>query len=290
MRTLAWLAILNCAIACGRGKRAKGPLKPHALPGFAISLPEGDVLDDKSEKYSAGTYDYGVKGSWVVAITWTPGALSERDRSSYQEAWKLELTKPLALTAPNVKTETFAGTNHGPARVSFVACGTRNLVIASVDHDDVDKLHRDILATFACTPDPAKEHASGARVTLAEPSGWLRIGEDAKLLVLERDNGNQMLLGLFYPTKPDQAVYDKLVSRYQGTVGEGDPRPVSAAAIRGWLRTLECGADNYVVAMYIEAGSGAADRTTIDGVRCLRADEPEPTWPAAPAALQQMMK
>jgi hypothetical protein len=163
----------------------------------------------------------------------------------------------------------------------------RHVVIASIDHANVDELHRSVLASFVCTPDPAQEKRAGAFVALADPSGWMRIGKRDDVLLLVRDGGKQTFMSLFYAAPPDQATLEHLVSGYQATLGDGDPRTVSAPGARGWMRTLRCAADQYVVALYIEAGSGAAERSTIDGVRCLRADEPQVAWPAAPDEMQQ---
>jgi hypothetical protein len=285
MRTIVLLALV---LGCGKSHEAdKGALLAHALPGFSVSLPKGAVLEDTSSKYAMGTYTRGVKGSWIVSINWAPGEASRSDRTSYESAWKLETAKPLAMTAPRVKTETFAGTNRGPARVSFITCGMRHIVLASIDHADVDTFHASVLASFSCTPDPAKEKRTNAAVVLADPNGWQRIGSRDDVLLLVRNGGAQTLVNLFYAERPDMPALEGLLRGYHGSIGDGDPHPVGALGGRGWLRVLTCAEDHHIVTMYVEGGGGPADRTTIDGVRCLRADEPDVAWPPAPPELQQ---
>ena len=270
------LLVLSLCIGCHRGAPK---LTAHRLPGFSLSLPAGDVVADESSKYTEGVYGVGITGSWAVMAEWRTGPLGERDRALYAEAWHLDFTKPLAFASPKLAAQTYAGTNHGPARVSFLTCGKRYLVIGTIDRNDVDKLHRDVLATVTCTPDAAKERAVAARITLASREGWSRVGDDPRVLTLSRNGGAQVLLGLYYPTAPDQIELERLVARYHGTVGAGDPHPITAAGVRGWIRVLACGRDNHVVVAYIEQGGGAAERTVIDGVRCLRDDEPDVGWP-----------
>jgi hypothetical protein len=288
---IVWLvALLAASQACRKAARVPGPTQRHALPGFSIMIPEGKVLEDDAKAYATGNYSIGEKGSWVVMVSWDNGPLSSSERRSYQESWKLELDHPLPIKVPKLESETFVGTNHAPARVTFVTCGQRHVVIASIDHDNVDKLHADVLAGFTCSPDPAQEHRAGAHIELADRTGWQRVGDHPDMVILERGGGAQMMMAFYYATEPDKATVEKLVSKYEAKVGDGDPRPLSSPLIRGWARTVRCAADNWVVAMYVESGSGAADRTVIDGLRCLRPDEAEVTWPAAPAELQQLAK
>jgi hypothetical protein len=221
-------------------------------------------------------------------VVWGSGPLSKSLRHTYQESWKLELDHPLPMHVPQVPSETFIGTNHAPARVTFVTCGQRHLVIASIHHENVDKLHAEVLATFTCSPDKSKEHPAGARIDLADRAGWQRVGDDPNAVMLARDGGAQTLIALFYETEPSEARLDAVVSKYKGTLGEGNPRPLTSPLVRGWVRVLHCGDEHWVAALYVEAGSGAAERGVVDGVRCQRDDEAEIAWPAAPAELQQL--
>lgn len=276
-----------CLLSCSK-RHTPPAAQRHELPGFAIALPTGTVLEDDAKAYAKGNYTVGDKGSWVVMVSWDNGPLSSSDRRSYEESWKLELGHPLPVKIPKLQSETFVGTNHAPARVTFVTCGQRHVVIASLDHDNVDKLHADVLAGFTCSPDPAQEHRAGARVDLADRTGWQRVGDHPNTVILERGGGAQMMMAFYYATKPDKATVEQLVSKYQATIGDGDPRPLSSPLIRGWARTLACATDNWVIAMYVESGSGAADRAVIDGARCLGATEPDVAWPLASPELQRL--
>ena len=264
--------------------------QPRALPGFSLSLPSGTVLDDKSSDYGKGSYSVGIKGSWVVTIEWGPGPLARSDRTAYHDAWQLDFDHPLPIHAPNVPSETFVGTNHGPARVTFVTCGHRYVAIASIAHDGVAALQAAVVATFRCAPDAEREREVAVRIDLADRAGWERVGERTDVVPLVRDGGNKLVLALYYAHEPDKATLDHLVSGYHGTLGDGDPRPLTAPSVRGWVRTVTCSPTNWVAVLYVEAGSGAAARDTIDGVRCLKPGEPDVTWPPASAEVQQTLK
>ncbi len=287
------ITILILAASC-HADGAPRATQRHTLPGFSLALPEGTVREDKSSAYGEGKYSLGVQGSWVVLVEWSPGPLSESDRGSYRDAWKLDLDHPLPIRASVGGSETFAGTNHGPARVTFVPCGHRHIVVASITGDDVDALHAGVVATFQCTPDAKQERQAGARIELADRAGWQRAswqraGAGDEVVTLVREGGTKVLMSFYYAHKPDRATLERLVAPFGGRLGDGEPHPLSGPGLRGWVRTLSCSTANWVVVLYIDAGSGDVPRATVDGVRCLRPDEPDVAWPPAPPELQKLL-
>ena len=129
----------------------------------------------------------------------------------------------------------------------------------------------------------------GDRLDLADRTGWQRVGPRSDVLLLV-DEKLSTLSAFPFGHEPTEAELSGLAGGGRMKVGTGSPRPLTATlatgSARGWMRSIECADDGWLVVMYVELGAGeATHRDTIERASCLPHDAPAIVWPQSSISL-----
>lgn len=186
---------------------AQSRLSVHAFPGFTLDLPSGEIKSE-DDGYAAGKLMMGKNGATsVIAVQWEPGSKLEPAElkvaaSTLASALGADAGASSVTQVAGIDTIRF-DSDKGPFELSMIPCGVRHVAIATGGPPGIETLHRRILESFACHPDPEQEKASGSLAfpLVLDLPGWqveTRDGSQRQLtdgkavLILQamsRDNG-----------------------------------------------------------------------------------------------------
>jgi len=206
---------------------AQSRLSVHTFPGFTLALPSGEIRSE-DPGYATGKLMMGKNGATsVIAVQWEPGGKLEPD--------ELKMTASLLATAlgagagPTSVTQVLGNdtirfdSDKGLFELSMIPCGVRHVMIATGGTSGIETLHRRILESFACHPDPEQEKTSGS---LAFP------------LVLDLPGWKVLTRGLAAPAHRRQSRLDpaSCVAQHQAGPRQDDRADVQSAGhgCRGW--------------------------------------------------------
>lgn len=279
------------------------PLRVYELPGFSISLPAAPVTT-RDQDYSAGRVelddiaDLGAK----ITLRWEPGELLDDaalqlaastvidvsgggSRTSVVERWQGPGGAEVATVIIDVPRGRLWG--------SLVMCGERQISLFSGDHRTMGELHRRILPTIVCRPDPALEaQAQQMPWTIALPKGWGSVEPKLKGQV-ELINGAQVLLLRRSARVIDRDSLRKTLqstftaSGMQVTVGEGTGEfmpllgSLEGESTVGWVWPIACELGSVVLIALTTEPASADELAALARTkgRCLARGETPPPWP-----------
>jgi hypothetical protein len=169
---------------------AQSRLSVHTFPGFTIALPSGEIKSEDRD-YTTGKLLMGKNGATsVIAVQWEPGGKLEPDE--LKMAASLLATALGAGAGPSSVTQVlgldtirFDG-DKGLFQLSMIPCGVRHVMIATGGTSGIETLHRRILESFVCQPDPEQEKVSGsiAFPLVLDLPGWKILTRDGTQLQL----------------------------------------------------------------------------------------------------------
>lgn len=199
---------------------SQSPLTRRELPGFSLALPSGETASE-TVGYPAGSIMLKRvgDGSGVVIVSWEPGGnLTREELGAMMPLFAKLVTKDEGTTklgsvaGPDgkpVDTITF-DTDGLDMELSMLTCGVRHVLIATAADSGVMPLHRRIVASFECHPDPAQEStATSLAFPLAlELPGWHLVARDEEVTQISSDDASLVLRALPPALKtPDLASF-----------------------------------------------------------------------------------
>jgi hypothetical protein len=281
------------------------PLLVHHLPGFDIGLPPGSAHHRAGFSYARGGLEVRAHSLFGIEqrVVWEPGApveAEEVDRivESTVAGFRgqvRDIQKDVSVTAPaGWSARSWGmGLNDGESLwVTHLACGGRRIVLYSSGRGgSLERLHRRVVATMRCRPDPAKEAALGDMpVVMGVPPGWSRLKTGKDQLMIS--DGHFRMFAQASSGKLDDADHARLLPILFGTqlkIGErvGKEWPLSGAIqgapVTGWVTTRYCALldQSLTVLATCQGDQRQAElaRQLVRGVRCRRPDERPEEWP-----------
>lgn len=274
----------------------------HELPGFSIGLPSGEAPAQRFFEYDVGKLmvkNLGGQGG-VIAVTWEGG---EPVREDLELAAKALGPAMGASGVPSITTMTgprgtavdtvVIASDKSPLRMSFLPCGTRRVMVATMAGSDTEAVHARVLPTFVCKPDPKRETITkGVVPIVAELPGWFATERDAGQVVLS--DGVGMVLMKTIANSP-KGVEDMVVPMFNAAgwklaiTGHVDDRSLVSGTIEGelvhgWVKSVKC-STQAVIVVAIATDLAGADRLAkqLQGTRCVRHGETPTAWPDPPA-------
>jgi membrane associated rhomboid family serine protease len=272
-------------------------LEVRRLPGFAIALPAGTILEDVGA-YAAGRQvlraDFALS---LVFVAWQPGNISRGELepiargigSSLGADGSARVVKVEGPAHREVDTVVVEGKSR--MRLSGLSCGRRSVVVASAASLDPDDLPRRILASFECLPDPQLDPYVDVVPVKLELSGWFATDRTGGQLLFS--DGRSMLLlrnTVFASRASLQEVLRATLAgiRHLSVEGAGSDSASftgtlpSGEHVEGFARALRCPTAN--VLLLLEAPDPATAgrlRSTVTGARCTAPGEEPSSGPDA---------
>lgn len=296
------LAFGICYLAFPTLNRAS--IERRDFGGFSLEVPSGDVIENRTE-YTSGKLALKNVGGHrgAVIVQWELGG-----KLSPQE---LELTAGLMGKALGTQGTSQLGTVPGPdgkpvdsimfgddkatLAMSMLTCGVRHVFVVTGGPDDSLGLHKRIVASFTCKPDPAKEGTAQFRFPLLlELPDWYVAERDIDQIAITNGvTGHMTLRALPAGTKTDLAMLIEPMFKAAGVEAKitnrvGDRISVhltdGADSMDGWATLIQCpDATAMVLAIGIDQSSLDELYNRVTSARCLRPGEPMQEWPAAPS-------
>lgn len=301
--TVATLGVAVGAMA-GFGCKRLTPIESmrlieRELPGFSISLPFAEELPS-DRPYREGLFDLvdiGGQGG-AIRVRWEAGKLDEEmEEQAARAIAKLsdvQLLPTERWPGPQGSiVSTFAMRSSSDwIWTSTMQCGGRKISVFSKGPVAMGGLHRRILPTLVCRPEPANEaKLTALRWTIALPAGWSR-GEAPPGRVRLTDGEREInVRGGFDPSEHASVreMLGALLSQgdIKITVGNWEggrmsmQGTISGEPVFGWAWLVDCPGDGLLLLAVAQDAAGAAELSelvTTKG-RCLQADEEPPPWP-----------
>lgn len=276
-----------------RGGGSADGLTPTKLPGMSLSLPAG-VEKRKTVGYATGELVLAevASKSGVLSVRWLPGAVNDEEveivaklaEESVQgterriEKWK----GPSGADVPTIVLRT-AG---GPMATSLVGCGLRRIAITSVGAELMKTVHQQVLASFVCAPEAAREAELQGMPWILVADGWRALDEtgatytDGTNLVtvvrtpagLDKDGLRTLVAGVIAANGGQAVVDDAEGDRFPLEVKEG------ANTFTGWVSPVKCPTGEVAVLALVEdpAALAALTETVTKQGRCLKVGEARP--------------
>jgi len=279
------------------------PLRPRPLPGFDVSVPSSASVDAKVESYLRGhlTLEGPAGMAGALSVAWSAGALFNADDvqltmqtfgamrgAAYGAAIEAEVAVPEALPSRSWS----AAVEEGQIWMTQVMCGARRVQITTAAARGAERLHRRVLGSLRCHPDPAADRSVGDIPVIFElGTGWSRVpnrGNDLQLT-----DGTDTVFAYTASSLPADKIVEVLTKGMPGLhVGtrEGTRWSISVDLDKrshpGWLRVCDCDRDGQTLIFMWIAGKPDADRARglqiVQRARCRRIGERPQTWSVAP--------
>lgn len=199
-------------------------LERQVLPGFSIGLPSGKIQSKDVGEYGSGALFFEKPSGWpvVVGIGWTRGGMDD-------EAEELAVQ---ALVAFGYEGMNVVGRPSWPVGehragsvqvrgthemvLTYVECGARLVTVYTIGRNGLDlaRLHRRILASFACTPDPERERdvTTPPPVELDLPEEWSETEAEPRQRMWQ--GGEEVVLVVWAPPGPTATVLRMLEAMF----------------------------------------------------------------------------
>jgi hypothetical protein len=279
------------------------PMHTARLPGMQVDLPGGRVDRSTAKDYPLGSFTLdSVIAPVTVILAWEPGPLPDEDtmkrlldsvarafgKADHREA--VVVANPEGLPARSWHLRTSDG---GAIWATFIACGGRQIrIIGGTRRGSGERLHRRMVGSFHCRPDPEQEASIGdLPVTFALPPGWSELPHESGQVMLT--DGKWLLVARAMSGRPtDDAIgailRGGLALGPHSEVGarEGSDWPcrvkVGRLPMQGWLTFTYC-PDRHktllVMALGADPNESAAVKALLPQARCRGLGEAAQVWP-----------
>lgn len=267
-------------------------LERQALPGFSIGLPDGEIVTKEVGEYGSGQLLIKEPGGWpvVAAVAWGRGGMDdETEEMVVQAAARAHGAEGMSVVGRPVwpvgehRTGTVQLRGEVQVLLTYIECGARLVTINTTGSNGLDlaRLHRRILASFACAPDPAQEldATTPPPVALDLPGDWSEVEAVAGQRAWEGEHGGvlaswappgptakvpRLLEAMFGTQGPARVAADELLAGRQAWAGEVtlDGQPTSLVAT-----IVPCPGAGPAMLLYL-GDSGARGREILATARC----------------------
>jgi hypothetical protein len=279
-------------------------LRQRPLPGFALDLPAGTTVED-GVLYRTGrlTIRGTVPWQFSVQVEWEPGGLfGDESADAFTRLLANVFDAPARPLGPRTRSAVPGAAPtlswavaFGPVRswITQTECGARRMLVMTGGEDvGVDQLHRRVVASFRCRPDPAEERAiDDVPVVFALGPGWFLVSKDPEQLALT----NRRTLVTARPlTRASED--DDIIGRIKATGGmpgikigervgddwriqfllDGKPSP-------GWMSLRPCTGTSLILLLSSMDAPGDDGRRWLARARCRKPNEKPQSWPSLPA-------
>lgn len=277
-------------------------LKKRTLPGFAIALPSGEKVSDEIA-YPTGKLMLKRVGDSraVVIVQWEPGApLSSEELRQMVPVFGKFITggtgtsKLIAIRGPDRKPlETLLlDTDDVDLELTSIACGVRQVLIATASASGLVRLHQRIISSFECHPDPAQESQSRelAFPLALELPGWHVVSRDSDVTQISNDSASLALRTIAPIAKvPDLAdfistTFEQLGAKVTILEKHDDYIKVKLedadSTATGWIALVKCPQAFALVLALVQSDTEGNDLyTRVKSSRCLQPGEPPVQFP-----------
>jgi len=269
-------------------------LRDRTLAGVTIALPHGDEVPNPQQ--AASLVIQGIDGFDVgVAVVWQRGTWNDADVQAIADAGAAQAgAKPERLADSEVVLP--EGVTHRSYRavtsdttiwLTLFACGPRIFNVFSGGQDAL-VLHRRILASLRCQPDPSDATASVPAI-IDLPTGWKLATSDSQQRTYENDDQRLVVSAMDVISDGSLQSTMEVAARKIGTGAQLGPRhdapgpdgqravwsgfvPAGESTIPFQLATWRC--PNQAVSLVVFQIGGLEERSAIDllgRIRCARA-------------------
>lgn len=278
------------------------PLSTRQLPGFSLELPGGEVVEEDSG-YQTGRLMMKVEDGTRTFLTvgWEPGRASREDLELTGDAVATKYAatrRSLRLAGPGGASVdgVVLDSDQLTIQISMVDCGRRRITLAVGGAPDVEALHRRILPTLACRPDPRLEtDALGAVPVILDLPGWTATDRTDGQVVLS--DGRSMLLLKSGVVSSKAGLGEVLAATFGAIFRETRELAVTPTGpdsasltgtidgnhVEGWARQIRCPAGGIMLMAFApDAGTADQVRALTSSARCAQPGEAPQRWPDAP--------
>jgi len=274
---------------------AQSRLSVHTFPGFTLALPSGEIRSE-DPGYATGKLMMGKNGATsVIAVQWEPGGKLEPD--------ELKMTASLLATALGAGAGQTSVTqvlgndtirfdsDKGLFELSMIPCGVRHVMIATGGTSGIETLHRRILESFACHPDPEQEKTSGSLAfpLVLDLPGWKVLTRDGSQLQLTDGKAVLILQAVSRNIKLDLVKMIAPMFKAQGMAVEAGAIDHGRVPLKlsqgsevsfGFAQLIECPtATAMVLAIAEDQPAVDAMQTRIAAGRCMAPGDKPQNWP-----------
>jgi hypothetical protein len=301
----AILATASCGLAKAIADRQPA-LRTRPLPGFQIDLPAGKTIED-GVLYRTGrlTIHGTVPWQFSLQLEWEPGRLlGDEDADALNRFLGNVFGVEARPLGPRTRS---SGPGAAPTLAWAVAfgrvkslvtqteCGARRVMLMTgSENPAVEQLHRRVLASLRCQPNPVEERAiDDVPVAFDLGPGWFLVAKDPE--VLELTNRRTVLTA-----RPvtRASVEDDVIARLKASggmpgirIGEriGDDWRIETKDEKpnpGWMTMRPCpGTSLALLLMSISVDAlGDDGRQWLARARCRKPGEKPQAWPEMPGA------
>jgi hypothetical protein len=310
------------AVACGAAALVAGAalqvfpplarlrLATEELPGFSVAIPrEGRVTGSRADYRTGQIVKQGLGGLRAgVTIGWAAGdVLDDADAQEMNDSLALafrsrehDIRPEAGVALPDGLRGRSWAARHDTVnvRLTFVACGGRRLAVITVsDLSGVDGLHRRMVATLRCRPDPAREALLDDIPVVFDVEGsWTREPSTPDMLLLRQadEDGDRLLGALSVGGAPARHLERVLLIGILGRIGSDlsigyatEDRwsvhgRLGGSEVEGWARLQICPERGQTLALVWISWSSHDSKNGIRALhraRCRFPDEPRQRWP-----------
>jgi hypothetical protein len=273
-------------------------LSVRHLPGFDISVPAG-ALSDEAVAYTVGTFTLRTAPApAAIIVRWDPQRTDDDQLTArFTESARSQgghVERSQVALADGQRASLWHLSLAAELWVTDVPCGGRQIrITTSSAVRGGARLHRRIVASVRCHPDPSREAALGdVPVVIPLPPGYKRVPAPVGDLQLVSDRKlvwARMVAGHLGPATGAQALEQAGALGPHVHVGAQDGDQFSfqneAPDDRqfGWIATLNCrdlGASVWLIAMSrISRDDAKEGREILRQTRCRAVEEPPQPWP-----------
>jgi membrane associated rhomboid family serine protease len=273
------------------------PLAPRELPGFTLDLPAGETMEQGTAYDTGRLMLKGPSGGAGLMVVWQGGATPREELKDFALAIASALKiqgLPRLVTTPGpdgVPVDTaVVGESGSTARVAAIQCGKRSVVVFALGGFGAEALHRRVLASFRCRPDPQQESADPGLPVVLELPGWYAIDRSGGggTVVLSDGRSTLLLRRTVVGTTPIEQVLEASFAGKGGRVIAAPAGPdaavysgtLSGAAVEGWGRYLRCPSTGVLLLFSApDRASSEQARALAEPARCTAAGEAPTRWP-----------
>jgi hypothetical protein len=183
---------------------ANATLTARELPGFTVSLPDGNVTQNLA--YLDGSFKIeNLAGTGAnLQVQWEPGKMFEDDELTMLSAAITHAVEATLDGAPQRGTTAHgnksvvlrAHGDKGDLVVTVIECGARRVTVMTVGASDTGTLHQRVVDSFVCHPDPKSDAEIGALPwTIDLPASWQKVQAPAgQAHYLDTSNGSMLVI------------------------------------------------------------------------------------------------
>jgi hypothetical protein len=276
-------------------------LETRAMPGFSIALPDGKPARDERDYARGALFIRANFGDAVVGVAWQPSDGSAMTPAELEAMAQIFAGGVGPMPKEKATPTTVAAADGKPLGsiklgdnmwMSMAPCGTRLIIMTTIASHGSEKLHRGVVRSLACAPDPAQEAAlrnTGSALVLDLP-GFVATERTPDQLQLS--DGHAMILLQSVPSNIETgnlATVFGPIMKTQGMTATFEPVREGRVPFKmkmgndtfvGWMRVFHCAPSSEAVMAIAETDAGAQSlHARMASARCRKPGEAAQAWP-----------